>query len=187
MFLFACLGACTSTMNAPGAAWTGATFTGSMPSAVAATEKDRAPEETTLPVSAGITTGPSTFLIGATLDFVLDKNLTFGPSLLYGFDDNVNLATLTGQVKYFLAVGEDKKERPKFQPYITGGVGVASMDKEGHEDGTGATLNIGAGARLLTGEHYRLGSEVRWNILPGEVGDERSFLSWEILQVVISF
>lgn len=186
VLLLACLGACSSTYS--GSPWTNATFTGTMPTMAVEPEEGRAPDETTLPISAGLTAGPSAFLVGATLDFALDKNLTFGPSLQYAFDDDVTLGSLTGQIKYFPEFGEEKskKDRP-FLPYITGGVGFATLDKEGRSGDSGAVLNIGAGARLLTGEHYRLGSEARWNLLTDELGGERSYVSWEVLQVVISF
>jgi len=48
-------------------------------------------------------------------------------------------------------------------------------------------INGGAGLRFLTGERYRIGSEARLNLMPDKVSGERTFLSFELLQVVISF
>ena len=187
LILLACLGACTSTYSA-GSPWTNATFTGTMPTMAVEPEEGRAPDETTLPIGVGLTTGPSAFLVGATLDFALDKNLTFGPSLQYAFDDDVTLGSLTGQIKYFLQLGDESSKKDQtILPYVTGGVGIASIDKEGRSGDFGAVLNIGAGARLLTGDHYRLGSEARWNLLTDELGGEWAYISWEVIQVVFSF
>lgn len=180
--LFACLGACTSTTLPPGAALARPTLTGSLPAA----SNDEAPDDTSLPLGVGLTTGPSTILIGATLDFPVDKKITFGPSLHYGIDDNVDLMALTGQFKYFLPVVGDK-DSFSVLPYITAGIGVASIDKEGRAGDSGLVIDAGAGVRYLTGDHYRIGSEARLNYLPDDLGGENLYVSLEILQIVISF
>jgi hypothetical protein len=41
--------------------------------------------------------------------------------------------------------------------------------------------------RYLTGDQYRLGSEVRLNYLPDDLGGENTFFSFEVLQLVLSF
>ena len=145
-----------------------------------------APTETSLPVGVGFTTGPSTFLVGGTLDFPLDEKLTFGPSVQWGIDEDVDIATVCGQLKYYLPMTEGD-EQSFLLPYVTGGVGVASLDKKGSSRDSGLLLNAGAGVRYLTGENYRIGSEARLNILPDKLADERVFLSFELLQVVITF
>jgi len=159
------------------------TFVGTMPSA-AADEEPGAPKDTTLPIGFGLTTGPSTLLIGGTLDFPVDKMITFGPSLQYGIDDNVTLISASAQLKYFLpTIGEEKT----FLPFVTGGVGMTMIDKEGRSSDSGAAINIGGGVRYLTGKHYLIGSEGRFYFLPDELGGERSFFSFEVLQIIVSF
>ena len=66
-------------------------------------------------------------------------------------------------------------------------IGLATIDKENHDSDSGLVVNIGAGMRYLTGEHYRIGSEARWNIMPDEVAGERSFLSFDLLHVTFEF
>ncbi len=187
LFLF---GACATTSTRPDAAWSRPSFSGNLLSAAsadAAADKGGAPDETTLPIGVGLTAGPSTFLVGGTLDFAIDKNLTFGPSLQYGIDDNVNLIAVSGQLKYFLPSDEAESGSFSLLPYITGGVGLATIDKEGRSSDSGMALNVGAGVRYFTGEHYRIGSEGRLYLMPDKVADERAFLSFELLQIVISF
>jgi hypothetical protein len=180
--LLAGLGACTSTAvrhgsydDTPGITGTlpmlvAATDTGSASAADVAAEDAGAPRHTTLPIGIGMTFSPTSVLLGAGLDFNLDKQISFGPSLQYGLDDDTSLLSATGQLKYYLPSGE---KEPKLLPYLTMGVGVA--------------INIGAGARLLTGEQYRIGSELRWNYLPDDLAGEDSYFSLELVQVVISF
>lgn len=186
VFLLIGLSACYTAGVDPSSNWTKPTYSGPMVSAQPA-EDGGAPDDTCLPIGVGLTLGPQTMLVGATLDFPLDKKITFGPSLQYGFDSDATIATLTGQLKYFLPViGEDKKSFSML-PYLTIGVGAAQIDKDGLQAETSMVINGGMGLRYLTGDHYRIGSEARFNLLTEEINDERAFLSIELLQIVISF
>jgi hypothetical protein len=187
LLLLLSLGACAS----PGghhadAARARPTLTGALPSASAEPDDGLAPEGKVLPAGVGFTTGPTATLVGATLDFPLDKNLTFGPSLQYGFDDDVDILALTGQLKYFLGT-DSAQGQPSLLPYVTGGIGFAKLDKDNRSADSGVLLNVGAGVRYLTGEQYRLGSEARLNYLPDDLGGENSYFSFEVLQLVLSF
>ena len=187
LLLLACLCAChTSSVGKPGLA---PTYSGTLPAFSAASEsaapdKGGAPDDTSLPIGVGFTTGPSALLLGASLDFPVDSMITFGPSLQFGTDDDLSLLAITGQLKYFLPMSEDKG---KLLPYLTAGFGFASLDKENKSGDSGALINVGAGLRLLTGDHYRMGSEARLNFLPDELGGEDAYLSFELLQVVVTF
>jgi hypothetical protein len=144
-----------------------------------------APKETTLPVGIGMTFGPNSTLVGAALDFNVDKKITFGPAVQYGFDEARTLLAVTGQVKYFIPLGDDNK--PMFLGYLTGGVGFANIDKDGRSSDDGLLLDVGFGLRMRTGDNYLLGSELRWNFLPDSLAGESSYFSFEFLQIVISF
>ena len=187
LFLLVSLGACA----APGShladtALARPTLSGALPTAAAEPAEGHAPEGQMLPAGVGFTTGPVSTLVAATFDIPLDQDLTFGPSLQYGFDDETDIVALTGQLKYFLgAVGADGN--PSLLPYATGGIGFARIDKDNRSADSGLLLNVGAGVRYLTGEHYRLGSEVRLNYLPDDLGGENTFFSFEVLQVVLAF
>lgn len=186
VFLLIGLSACYTAGVDASSNWTKPTYSGPMVSAQP--EKDgEAPDSTCLPIGIGLTLGPRTTLVGATLDFPLDEKVTFGPSLQYGFDSDATIAVLTGQLKYFLPVIGEGKKSFSMLPYLTVGVGAAQLDKDGWQSETSMLINGGAGLRYLTGEHYRIASEARFNLLTEEINDERAFLSLEILQVVISF
>jgi hypothetical protein len=188
--LLLCLGACAAPASRSDWIVREPSLTSSLPVApapaveVATRDDDLAPKDTTLPIGIGMTFGPSAPMLGATLDFPLDKQITFGPSLQYAFEDDLSLLSVTGQLKYYFQLEEG---RPKLQPYGTFGAGLASIDKDGISGDEGLVVNVGGGLRLLTGDHYSLGSELRWNWLPDDLGREDSYFSWEIVHVVISF
>jgi hypothetical protein len=185
LVLLACLCSCSINGIEPKPNGAGPTFSGFLP--LPAQDKPEAPDETTLPVGVGMTFGPNAFLVGGTLDFPLDKKITFGPSVQYGIDDDNKLLTVTGQVKYFLKMEKNEKGEFPILPYVTGGIGAASVDTEGRSSETGVVLDIGAGLRYLTGKHYRLGSEGRLNFFPDSLSGESSYFSVELLQIVITF
>ncbi|HEX6812300.1 MAG TPA: hypothetical protein VF384_11800 [Planctomycetota bacterium] len=188
LVLLACLGACSSTAGRP--AGTRPSLTTSLPVAPAthadswAREDTGAPNDTTLPLGIGLTFGPSAPMIATALDFPMDKQITLGPSIQYAFEDDLNLTSITGQLKYYLP--REEKDA-KLLPYLTIGAGMATIDKEGRGGSSGFLIDVGGGVRLLTGEHYRVGSELRWNWLPNEVANESGYFSWELLHIVISF
>jgi hypothetical protein len=184
--LLSCLGACASTSVQPPAG-TKPSFTGTLPTQPGDQNKNaEAPDTTTLPAGVGLTVGPKSFLIGATLDFPIDRQITIGPSLEHGFDSNMSLTSLTGQLKYFLPASGDGSGM-SLLPYLTVGVGMASIDKEGQSGDSGLLINGGAGVRFLTGDHYRIGSEARLNVLPSKLDGEHGYLSFELLQIIITF
>jgi hypothetical protein len=148
-------------------------------------EKGNAPNDTMLAAGFGLTTSPSSFMLASTLDFPLDSNVTAGPSVQYGLDDKVNILTITGQLKYFLPLTE--LWSLSIRPYVTGGIGMTTIDKENRDSDSGLLVNIGAGVRYLTGEHYRIGSEARFNIMPDDVAGEPTFMTFELLQITFEF
>jgi|RhiMethySRZTD1v2_1073278.scaffolds.fasta_scaffold00094_66 hypothetical protein len=189
VLLSTCLCACATHGVRPGPVRP--SLTGFLPAAPAeadsvnAPEKGNAPNDTMLAAGFGLTTSPSSFMLASTLDFPLDSNVTAGPSVQYGLDDSVHIVTITGQLKYFLPLTE--LWSLSIRPYVTGGIGVTTIDKENRDSDSGLLVNIGAGVRYLTGENYRIGSEARLNIMPDDVAGEPTFMSFELLQITFEF
>ena len=184
--LLLCLGACASTAVQPNHASMAPILSSPHSPQSAPTVESGAPDNVTLPFGFGFTAGPSSTMVGATLDFPIDRNITFGPLLQYGFDDKVSLISLSGQLKYFVPIGGDSG-KPAIMPYLTIGAGLASIDKRGRSGDSGAEINGGVGVRYLTGDHYRVGSEARYHYLPEDVAGESGFWTFELLQIVFSF
>ena len=189
VLLLTCLCACATNGARRGPARPA--FTGFLPAPPAELEPDRvfekgnAPSDTMLAAGFGFTTSPSSFMLASTLDFPLDTNVTAGPSLQYGADDEVTVMSITGQLKYFLPLTE--LWTLSIRPYVTGGIGIATIDKENRGSDSGMLVNIGAGMRYLTGENYRIGSEVRLNIMPDDVAGEPTYMSFDLLQITFEF
>jgi hypothetical protein len=196
--LLVCLGACATTSYRAEPAPTVRTEPTARPAppshsgmlAMPPADRDKepgAPDDLSLPTGAGLTFGPTTFLVGTTLDIPVDTKITFGPSLQYGIDEHVDLLMLTGQLKYFLPVVRKDESTFSMLPYVTGGLGFVRIDKEGTSSDSGLGINAGVGVRFLSGKHYRIGSEARLILLPDEISGEELLLSLELLQIVITF
>jgi hypothetical protein len=192
------LASCASTTARPALVEKGPSFSGTLPRAaeshVSPTEsmdpigdKNGAMESTTLPVGVGFTAGPSSFLVAGALDFPLDTKLTLGPSIEHSWDTNTKITAATAQLKLFLPVMSEGSSPFTILPYLTLGAGFAEIDKAGRSGDTGFMVNGGAGVRFLTGDHYRIGSEARVNVLPDPLDGERTYMSFQLLQVVIPF
>lgn len=135
-----------------------------------------------LPVGIGLTSSPSTTLLSAAYDIPADENLTLGPALLYGFDSDETVFALNAQGKYFLnTIGES------LLPYLTAGVGLGHIDRQGRSGETGLLLSAGAGVRFKTGEHYLIGSELQFHYAPSDLSGDSSFISWQVLQFILTF
>ena len=188
--LLACLAACATPAPRPDWVVSKPALTTSLPPPEApaadyATPEDAgAPNKTTLPVGVGMTFGPSAPMIAVGLDFPFDKQITFGPSLQYAWESDLSLASITGQLKYYFPTEE---KDAKLLPYGTFGAGLVSIDKANRSGDSGLVINVGGGVRLLTGEKYSIGTELRWNWLPDEIGNEDSYFSWELVHMVITF
>lgn len=137
-------------------------------------------EEVKVHVGIGASSSPTTLLLGGSADFPLDEYLTFGPALQIGRDDNTSFFAPFGQIRYWFGKAADEKF---LLPYAQAGVGFVYMDRAGRSGDTAFLLNLGGGVRLLTGEDYRIGSNVLFHFVPGDVGGEDTFLTWEIVQV----
>jgi hypothetical protein len=141
-----------------------------------------APDTTTLPIGVGLTASPGSFLIGGALDFALDEKLTAGPAVQLGLGDKTDLFAAFGQVKYWLL-----DDPQTVNPFLQAGLGVAYLDREGRGNDWSPLINMGGGVRLLTGEHYRIGSTALVNFTTSDPADTSVYLSWEIVQIVLDF
>lgn len=168
------------------------TFTATMP-AINGSETSLRQEpaeefEKTLPLGAGFTASPKALLFAVAFDVPVDQNLTVGPAAHLGFGDNRELYTLYLKGKYWLpGAMEGDDGRPKLKPYVTAGAGGVYYDEDGRKSDTAVFFNGGAGLRFLTGDKHRIGSEVLLNWAPNKVGDERTWFSWEVIQLVLDF
>jgi len=160
------------------------------PSEAAATPPARSEAEGSYFVEAGIgqTFGPSTFLLSATACKFVDSHLAIGPTLQLGIDDDETIFAPTFGVRR--AFDLDSADLHKVEPYLEGGVGFAYLEDDrrgGDDDDLGFLLTFGLGANVQLQPNLALGTGVLVNLMPGEVLDERLFVSWRILQLQFAF
>jgi len=135
-------------------------------------------DHATVYVGVGSAYSPQTPLLFGSMDFQIDENLTIGPALHLGADDNSSIFATFGQLRYWFGKESDQHQ---FLPYLQAGLGLVYMDRDGHGSGTDLVINCGGGVRLLTGDGYRIGTNLLYNSVPGEVADDDSYFTWEII------
>lgn len=143
----------------------------------------------TLPLGVGITRSPNTTMFGAALDLPVGDSWSVGPAVQIGVDDDRNLFSGTLLLKRYFPVS-DTGEWSRLTPYALGGVGLVSLEEDvpgGDVDDTEFLLTLGGGARYRLTDQLSIGSQAQLNLVPGEVLDERTYFSWEVLQFVLTF
>lgn len=140
-------------------------------------------------VGIGFTDGPDTFLLGGEIDFHLDDQLSVGPLLQWGIDDEVNILMPSFQVKYAFPL-DLSGTGPRFVPFVQGGAGICWIDVDGpggaDDDDTGFLLHVGGGLEARF-EKILLASTMTFNMLPGEVLDESFIFAWQVVQIGFRF
>ena len=141
-----------------------------------------------LEAGLGQTFGPGTFLLSATFGRFVDPHLAIGPTLQLGVDDDETIFAPTFGVRRTFDL--DDADLRKIEPYVEGGVGLAYLEDDrrgGDDDDVGILLNLGFGANVELQRNLALGTGVLVNLMPGEVLDERLFVSWRIFQLQFAF
>ncbi len=136
-------------------------------------------------IGVGTTFDPSTFLIGAALDLPAGGDVYWGPAIHVGITDSRTLVAGFLQGKYVF--GDDGSDRPRIAPFLQSGLGFVYYDVDGAGDEASLLLNFGGGVRFDLSSRLKLGSTLLVNWAPNEILDERVYVSWEILQLVIPF
>jgi len=141
-----------------------------------------------LEAGLGQTFGPSTFLLSATGGKFVDPHLAIGPTLQLGIDDDKTIFAPTFGARRIFEL--DSADLRKLEPYVEGGVGFAYLEDDrrgGADDDFGVLLTLGFGANFELQHNVALGTGILVNLMPGEVLDERLFVSWRILQLNFAF
>lgn len=139
-------------------------------------------------VGIGITDSPDTFLFSGSADFYQSDRLAIGPALQLGFGDDQELIAPTFRVKFVFPI-ERSGASAQFLPFVTGGAGFAYLQKDrpGDDDEAGLMLEGGGGLEVRFDEDYALASTVLLHGMPAELIDERSFVSWQIVEFSFRF
>jgi hypothetical protein len=150
---------------------------------------DPGDREILVPIGIGLTADPDTLLFSGAVDFPIATCWTVGPSLQLGLADNRTLVAPTLQVKHHLPLGRLDQRLSRLEVFVLAGIGLAYLERErprrSDDDDLGLLLDLGTGIRYRLGSRVSVGSQVVVHAMPGEVLGERSYFSWDVLQVVL--
>ena len=141
-----------------------------------------APEQAMLTAGIGVTNAPVSTLFTASYDVPIDDNITVGPAIHYGYDDDQDLFGAEAKARYFLTPFSST-----VQAYASAGAGLAMVDRPRRDADFGTVISGGAGLRVKTSTHGMLSSEVNWYYLPEDLAGEESYFGWQIVQFVMAF
>lgn len=143
----------------------------------------RGPEGLSLRAAMGFTLDPDTFLLASQVDYRFADGLSLSPLVQLGLSDDDVLLAPSFNLKYTFDLSTEQRKIP-VKPFMEGGVGFCYLHKEhrrGDDDEVGFLLNFGFGADFYVTDRVALGSNVLFNVLPGEVLGEHFFFTWEFI------
>jgi hypothetical protein len=156
--------------------------TSATPVSTPAPQQRNAPEQAMLTAGMGVTNSPVSTLFTASYDIPIDDNITVGPAIHYGYDDDQDLLGAEAKARYFLSPFS-----ATVQAYASAGAGLAMVDRPRRDADYGTVISGGAGLRVKTSTHGMLSSEVNWYYLPEDLAGEESYFGWQIVQFVMAF
>lgn len=153
--------------------------------AMGAAAQDTRAGDVSIAASLGFTADPGSFLLGFEVPFNVTDDVSVGPLLQLGLDDDWTIVAPTANVRYaFDLSGASNPDVRRLRPFVQGGLGFAYLEKErsgrSDRDDTGFLFNMGGGVEYFITDNFALGSNVMFNILPDEVVDEHFFFSWQV-------
>ena len=134
----------------------------------------------------GFTGDPTTFLLALGVDYFVTEDVSIGPLLQFGLDDDPFIFAPTLNAQWTL----DLADIDRLKPYLQAGLGLAYFqdgDRNGDEDETGFLLNTGAGVDWYFDERMAVGTSLLLNVLPDEVLEEEFFFSWQVVTLRFLF
>jgi hypothetical protein len=146
-----------------------------------------------LETGIGFTSDPATFLLATELPIQVARDVELGPLLQLGFGDHELIVAPSLDVRYSFLLSRYVTERSsvwsRLRPIAHGGVGFAYMqrDRVGSNDDLGFLFNLGAGIQYEWTDRLAFGTDMRFNVMPDEVLNDRFFFSWQLAQLRYRF
>lgn len=134
----------------------------------------------------GFTEDPTTFLLALGADYFVTEDVSIGPLLQFGLDDDPFIFAPTLHVQYTL----DLADIDSLKPYLQAGLGFAYMQdykRNGHEDDLGFLISTGAGVDWYFDDRMAVGTSLLLNALPDEVLNDEFFFSWQVVTLRFLF
>ncbi|MFM8315199.1 MAG: hypothetical protein ACKOA8_13015 [Deltaproteobacteria bacterium] len=120
----------------------------------------------------GLTLGPTLIMLSPELEYVYNKDVTFGGLVQMGFAGDGILFTVSGTYRKVLG-----DERSQLRPTFEGGLGLA-MASGISTSSVGIHILAGGGVEYVFDKNLTLGSMLRLNFAPPL---KSMFLSWPMI------
>ncbi len=141
----------------------------------------------------GFTADPDAFLMGFELDYRIEDGFSLGTQVQVGVDDDLTLVSPVVFGRYTQNLGDFDGGLDRVDLYVQGGLGFTWWDVDrarnrgGDDDDAAFLMNFGFGAEYRLTDHVSAGSHMLFNIIPGEIYDERFYFSWEVVSLRFRF
>jgi len=145
-------------------------------------QEAHAPRQPELTAGIGITDSPVSTLFGASYDIPVHSSITLGPSVHWGYGEDVELFGADAKGKFFFAPFSET-----FQAFASAGGGFGMVDKTRADEDWGLLFSVGGGLRFKTSTHGLLSSEVNLYVLPEDLAGEDTYYGWQIVQFSFAF
>jgi hypothetical protein len=142
-----------------------------------------------LETGIGFTSNPDTFLLSTELPIQIARDFDLGPLVQLGIGNDRLIVAPTVNVRYSFPLSRYiRNENPvwdRLSPVAHGGVGFAYLERDnkpGDDDDLGFLFNLGVGMQYAMTDRVSFGTRMTFNMMPGDVLDERFFFSWQVAQ-----
>lgn len=139
------------------------------------------------PRGLGFPAGPEAFTVGVEADFLVRGQLSMGPMVQVGLEDDFAVLSPTAFARLRFDLPGHGETLRRVRPFIQAGAGVAYVGIEvpdlpcvGVDDDIGLFTNAGLGADFRLSHSFSIGTKLLVNMMPGEVFGESFSFSWEV-------
>jgi hypothetical protein len=135
----------------------------------------------------GLMADPDAFLMNFEIERFMRDEVAVGFALQLGVDDDYTVVSPMVFSRYvFDFSGFENELVSMLQPYVQGGAGLTHIDLDrsgSNGNGTDFLVSLGAGLDIPLNDTLGVGTRVLVNLIPGEVVNQRIYISWEILSI----
>lgn len=138
----------------------------------------------------GFSDDPTAFLLSAELPIHVNRNVSVGPLLQLGLDDDFVFIAASLDARYTFHLPGSNEFVRRFKPFAQGGGGLMYIDvdkRPGDDDDASFLLHFGAGAHYALTDRIAVGSKFNFNIMPDDVFRENFIFSWEVARIQFGF
>jgi len=142
----------------------------------------------------GFTSDPETFLTGFDFSYALRRDWEVGLLLQIGAGDRKTLVAPTINTRFYPDFGLQRSKNDfvrGLRPFLHGGLGLMHYDLDlpnrRDADDTEFLMNMGVGADFQLNEHFSVGTQMTFNVIPDGVFGDKFVYSWQLATATYRF